>query len=74
MRAAQGLGLGQDRTTAEDDGALSNEQRLEAFNGRRKILNKNGKIIGIEILGASKYPRKLIQQQLEPQLRRRMVS
>jgi uncharacterized protein YuzE len=37
-------------------------------------LNKNGKIIGIEILDASNYLRKLIQQKLEPQLRHRMAS
>jgi uncharacterized protein YuzE len=37
-------------------------------------LNKRGKLIGIEILDASKYLRKLIQQRLEPQLRQRMAS
>ena len=37
-------------------------------------LNKSGKIIGIEILDASKYLRKLVQQRLEPQLRQRMAS
>ena len=37
-------------------------------------LNKSGKLIGIEILDASKYLRKLIQQKLEPSLRHRMAS
>jgi uncharacterized protein YuzE len=37
-------------------------------------LNKSGKLIGIEILDASKYLRKLIQQRWEPQLRQRMAS
>jgi uncharacterized protein YuzE len=36
-------------------------------------LDKNGKLIGIEILDASKYLRKLIQQRLEPQLKRKTV-
>ena len=37
-------------------------------------LNKNGKLIGIEILDASKYLRKLVQQRWEPQLRQRIAS
>ena len=37
-------------------------------------LNKRGKLIGIEILDASKYLRKLIQQRLEPQLRNKLAS
>ena len=37
-------------------------------------LNKKGKLIGIEILDASKYLRKLIQQRLEPQLRNKLAS
>ena len=37
-------------------------------------LNKNGKIIGIEILDASKYLRKMVRQKLEPQLKQRMAS
>lgn len=37
-------------------------------------LNKSGKLIGIEILDASKYLRKLLQQRWEPQLRQRMAS
>ena len=37
-------------------------------------LNKRGKLIGIEILDASKYLRKLIQQRLEPQLRSKLAS
>ncbi len=37
-------------------------------------LNKSGKLIGIEILDASKYLRKLVQQRWEPQLRQRMAS
>ena len=37
-------------------------------------LNKRGKLIGIEILDASKYLRKLILQRLEPQLRNKLAS
>jgi uncharacterized protein YuzE len=37
-------------------------------------LNKQGKLIGIEILDASKYLRKLIQQRLELQLRHKLAS
>ena len=37
-------------------------------------LNKRGKLIGIEILDASKYLRKLIQQRLAPQLRNKLAS
>jgi len=37
-------------------------------------LNKRGEVIGIEILDASKYLRKLIQERLEPQLKRRVAS
>ena len=37
-------------------------------------LDKNGEIIGIEILEASQYLRKLIQTRLEPQLRHRAAS
>ncbi|MBM4296184.1 MAG: DUF2283 domain-containing protein [Deltaproteobacteria bacterium] len=37
-------------------------------------LNKRGKLIGIEILDASKYLQKLIQQRLEPQLRNKLAS
>jgi uncharacterized protein YuzE len=37
-------------------------------------LNKSGKLIGIEILDASKYLRKLVQRRWEPQLKQRMAS
>ena len=37
-------------------------------------LNKKGKLIGIEILDASTYLRKLIQQRLAPQLRNKLAS
>ncbi len=37
-------------------------------------LNKNGKLIGIEILDASKYLQKLVQQRWEPQLKQRIAS
>jgi uncharacterized protein YuzE len=37
-------------------------------------LNKAGEIIGIEILDASVYLRKLIQDRLEPRLRHRLAS
>jgi uncharacterized protein YuzE len=37
-------------------------------------LDQGGKIIGIEILDASKYLRKLIQERLEPQLRHGVAS
>ena len=37
-------------------------------------LNKRGKLIGIEILDASKYLRKLILQRLEPQQRNKLAS
>jgi len=37
-------------------------------------LDRSGTIIGIEILDASKYLRKLIQEKLEPQLRRKVAS
>ncbi len=36
-------------------------------------LDRDGEIIGIEILDASKYLRKLIQERLEPQLRRKFA-
>ncbi len=37
-------------------------------------LNKGGELIGIEILDASVYLRKLIQERLEPRLRHRLAS
>ena len=37
-------------------------------------LDKDGELIGIEILDASQYLRKLIQERLEPQLRHRLAS
>jgi uncharacterized protein YuzE len=37
-------------------------------------LNKGGELIGIEILDASVYLRKLIQDRLEPRLRHRLAS
>jgi len=36
--------------------------------------DRRGELIGIEILDASKYLRKVIQEKLEPQLRRRLAS
>lgn len=37
-------------------------------------LNKGGELIGIEILDASAYLRKLIHDRLEPRLRHRLAS
>ena len=47
---------------------------VEVEPGVTAELNKDGKIIGIEILDASKYLRKLVRQKLEPQLKQRMAS
>ena len=47
---------------------------VEVEPGVTAELNKSGKLIGIEILDASKYLRRLIQQQLEPQLRQKLAS
>ena len=37
-------------------------------------LNKGGELIGVEILDASVYLRKLVQDRLEPRLRHRLAS
>jgi uncharacterized protein YuzE len=37
-------------------------------------MDKRGRLMGIEILDASQYLRKVIQEKLEPQLKRKIAS
>ena len=47
---------------------------VEIESGITAELNKSGELIGIEILDAFAYLRKLIQDRLKPRLRHRLAS
>ena len=54
--------------------ARGEAKSVEIEPGVTAELNKGGELIGIEILDASVYLRKLIQDRLEPRLRHRLAS